>query len=673
MDSSIHEENFVSDKIFNFCKNILQNGYDHIPLFDILQPFEKIHEGLVVLKEKKSHNKTTGIQSFRYFFEGFSSSGETMKIERNNIFDLLSTLFQPPEKKYIKAITSDRANKHYYVSFKGVRRNNIVEYLGAAIFDVTPAGSFIAYIGVSGIANTKKSFCGCTDNFRTCHIGSLLLSIIQCLTFCISPRSIVVSAAGAEDNFSFWEKNQFKASTFESWDKSLRELSEKYHYDGDVPKIVPILLTEKVKRYSLLANIESRKESITKIPGTGRKPATTLPGSTILLSEESESQLRSASEKNKEKQQPQSLLGEEQIEDTLRFLSKWERVKLCRKRDGGVQFTNKKIYRGYVGDFGENTQTFRLQTGYVEELLGPEIRKLAKNKWVNLPSKVRDEVQEEATLLLKKQQVQLYTEMCDTEWAYIRYNQVPKDEVPNNQKRASCWSLATTDWKQVDFVPRLWFFYWEQAITDLSEKEVVQALKRKCKNKPNEWRNIPVGNFRQKQNEECLSTSAPEIFYRQLNGENTCVFTSLANGLRYCGDLVAADFLIKNMKERLKEPDRITSAMYLLRNSVHKYNPWYVLKKRKRYGRSFDIFSDISSFPTIYVLEGNDGATTHAVTVVDSWVFDSNACYAKPLTQETLDWCCSSIEREVKFYRVSEAVRFQTDKPLRNVCKQHDS
>jgi hypothetical protein len=58
-----------------------------------------------------------------------------------------------------------------------------------------------------------------------------------------------------------------------------------------------------------------------------------------------------------------------------------------------------------------------------------------------------------------------------------------------------------------------------------------------------------------------------------------------------------------------------------------------------------------------------DGATNHAVTIVGKWVFDSNGSTAKELSQETLDWCCSSDNKKEKFVGVFQAIRFSLDNP----------
>jgi hypothetical protein len=58
----------------------------------------------------------------------------------------------------------------------------------------------------------------------------------------------------------------------------------------------------------------------------------------------------------------------------------------------------------------------------------------------------------------------------------------------------------------------------------------------------------------------------------------------------------------------------------------------------------------------IWILQGSDGRTSHAIGVFGKYVFDSNATNALMLTQKTLDWCCNCKEG---FNQIHMYVRFR--------------
>jgi len=119
----------------------------------------------------------------------------------------------------------------------------------------------------------------------------------------------------------------------------------------------------------------------------------------------------------------------------------------------------------------------------------------------------------------------------------------------------------------------------------------------------------------------------------------------------YFGDQVAGNDIGENITASLEKTDRLQFANELLRTKKLKYVP--KIFKRDQ----LDVLSDISGFPTLCILKGEDGATNHAVTVVGNWVFDANLDKAIPLCRSSLDWCCSTPDIDVKWRSVHKALR----------------
>ena len=53
---------------------------------------------------------------------------------------------------------------------------------------------------------------------------------------------------------------------------------------------------------------------------------------------------------------------------------------------------------------------------------------------------------------------------------------------------------------------------------------------------------------------------------------------------------------------------------------------------------NYDIFEDKSDFPSLLILLGKNGSTSHSIAKVGNDIFDSNLKHAQPLTTELLHW-----------------------------------
>ena len=63
-------------------------------------------------------------------------------------------------------------------------------------------------------------------------------------------------------------------------------------------------------------------------------------------------------------------------------------------------------------------------------------------------------------------------------------------------------------------------------------------------------------------------------------------------------------------------------------------------------------------WPTLCILHSSDGGLSHAVTVVDNYIFDSTTYRAMVINKENLDWCCGTDYYEAQFVGVYKAYRF---------------
>lgn len=152
----------------------------------------------------------------------------------------------------------------------------------------------------------------------------------------------------------------------------------------------------------------------------------------------------------------------------------------------------------------------------------------------------------------------------------------------------------------------------------------------------------------------------PTIRYMQ-NGESTCLFMSLASALHYAG-LTRAAYTVSLAASSFDAS--LASSLHIwpsLIETMKKACRWLIPIEIKR-PADFDIFNDISDFPTVLQLQAADGGIQHAVTIVDCLVFDSNLKNALPLTRRALDFCCSSDIQFSTYEHVYRGYRFKEQK-----------
>ena len=157
-------------------------------------------------------------------------------------------------------------------------------------------------------------------------------------------------------------------------------------------------------------------------------------------------------------------------------------------------------------------------------------------------------------------------------------------------------------------------------------------------------------------NADCKQENVPEhlqtgplIKYRQKEGERTCLVYSFASALHHVGTKQVASEIYQAAKKIIEKHNTLAKfADVVLSKNVHLH--FVVL-----IANQFNILANKENDLVIASLKGDDGKEDHCVTVFGKWVFDSNFEKALPLTQESLDYCCSSDESPCKFVGVVEA------------------
>ena len=172
-------------------------------------------------------------------------------------------------------------------------------------------------------------------------------------------------------------------------------------------------------------------------------------------------------------------------------------------------------------------------------------------------------------------------------------------------------------------------------------KKFVDFVVEQGVNRVEQFFHVPPGAPRTMDDHIIVNERFPRLEYRQ-GGDFTCLFSSFASALHYIGLRTTAKDVADFAKTFSAQDEYGVWNWKGLKAIMDKSCRW--LQGHKLNNHSFNIFTDISKYPTVMCLEAEDGSTQHAITVVGKLIFDSNIPRAIPLTRPNLNYCCSSKE-----------------------------
>ena len=184
------------------------------------------------------------------------------------------------------------------------------------------------------------------------------------------------------------------------------------------------------------------------------------------------------------------------------------------------------------------------------------------------------------------------------------------------------------------------------------EQNLDEEFIKKLKEEMQKDRFIPVPKGAPKTHDwhDKFDQDAPKLHYMQ--GENVYYLPySFASALHYKGFKLLANQISQNKHKICNAPNPWLIIDPIVRDKIR----WMACKQIKN--GLFDPFRDTNEWPTILVLEGEDGSRNHAVTKVGEWIFDSNLPFAVKLSRLFFDWCVSTPEVKGKYKNVHFALQ----------------
>lgn len=367
-------------------------------------------------------------------------------------------------------------------------------------------------------------------------------------------------------------------------------------------------------------------------------------------------------------------------------MSRELRTKLFNQWLSGISFLlckpmNKGRYKFYGchSDF-QNVQeiysTYLIHTLFENEkdLLDQLCAEENQNKWCDIPVILKDIWRARGECYSNDSRFASFDKLEQHQWSYMKLCTFQNRKYTTNCQlvdlkadfKAGTYHISLADSARsiyVNYVPRFYLCRWHRFCEKFKSPSQVNDfdnLFRKASNNPNKWVRMDAGRFRCSVHREDTMyemTTLPTIYRKQTVGESSCVFASLISALHYIHDFQERDLLLNKIQSSLDFNHLASEGTMNRENYASK-----ILNRDGKYKcitiKSFDILQNRSMWPTLCILKGSDGSVTHAVTVVNNYIFDSSCNTAMHLTKENLDWCCGSDYGEAKFVAVEVAHRF---------------
>jgi hypothetical protein len=161
-----------------------------------------------------------------------------------------------------------------------------------------------------------------------------------------------------------------------------------------------------------------------------------------------------------------------------------------------------------------------------------------------------------------------------------------------------------------------------------------------------------------------MDISRNPIVQFQQKDLDTCAFSSLASALFYLGYVEQAVLLHAYGEEWTLRNEELTErtleAIVKFIPTTKKFKYFRKHYKPHRLNQNYDIFEKVPANEIrLIVIIMSDNTESHAVTVVNDYIFDANCTNALPLTLEGFDCCCGV---DATFVGVSKGYHWRPDR-----------
>ena len=205
----------------------------------------------------------------------------------------------------------------------------------------------------------------------------------------------------------------------------------------------------------------------------------------------------------------------------------------------------------------------------------------------------------------------------------------------------------------------------------------VERIKKKTAEQGIQFWHVPVGDVRNRDAEpqaiaremENRREERPRIAYPQ-GDHDTCVFSSCASAfsyanVEYLANMIEEQKFKSRMIRKSKRKGKPTTELGRLRDLICD-NSDFRIKKIKKHtspigGGGGEGALNQSAINTV-IVKDSEGSRSHAITIFDGWIFDSNEDYALPLCEASLNYITTSVGRTSRFVNIEFGYEFSENK-----------
>jgi len=214
--------------------------------------------------------------------------------------------------------------------------------------------------------------------------------------------------------------------------------------------------------------------------------------------------------------------------------------------------------------------------------------------------------------------------------------------------------LKTPMWRGLIWLPKQnnKFVYLNDAWLKANVPDTTYNLAKQAAEKGTQgYFRVPAGEWANHNLALDLTSSAPEVYYKQREGESTCVLKSAASALKHLNEVDLANQLFV----RTKFESQWANGMVDFRKTIEKASKERGGFEIMRAKKEFNTLVDAKNYwMCLLVLWGSDGKRDHAVAIADGWIFDSNFKMAMEVTKANLDECCSTDDTKCEFAGIAD-------------------
>lgn len=236
-----------------------------------------------------------------------------------------------------------------------------------------------------------------------------------------------------------------------------------------------------------------------------------------------------------------------------------------------------------------------------------------------------------------------YCDLLTIEWTHMKNNDtsnVLDISLKSEGQRSEEEGSVIKEEKIIDHIPEYYIWRWISALKRSNKESILFETLRTALKQTGQW--IPIGKYPElkRPNVERKHSIPPSYCIQSSKFKDRCMMRSLINAFFYIGD-VSLVTMLKTKIDYFYQAGGEAPYVLRLLNEKCGFNPRKIKVEKED---SLLFFNKRSGWPTLCILSSRNYGISHAITIVDDYIFDSTLPNAIPKSKENLHCCCSQAE-----------------------------